>query len=322
MKLFWNLIFCSTFKTALTMEKSSLKKKAKRMVYGALVFAWHELKDTYWFLRFHRMIDYKQRQRSLSDSTVLVSSGAFTAEKLRKTQSYTAFPHIIKKSTCFGDEPSLNLYRTSCFRIMPHLSEGSFHNEYFTTISVLSRSSQFKNYPLNMACEISSGDSGGEPEINDQTVLHTWRRPAQRTKLYSESAPVEPEGWVRTWSLPNMEEKHSRGQETMYKVRASLSRLQFLEQSPKNLREEGTLSSLGHTSEAFRSRSSSVMSLVDNYDSEICDSNFPFQEPLEAEEVMGHWVNRNRRQSISKQPSFLMVEEVDEEKEAKVRVTI
>ena len=268
------------------------------------------------------MIDYKQRQRSLSDSTVLVSSGAFTAEKLRKTQSYTAFPHIIKKSTCFGDEPSFNLYRTSCFRIMPHLSEGSFHNEYFTTISVLSRSSQFENYPLNMACEISSGDSGGEPEINDQTVLHTWRRPAQRTKLYSESAPVEPEGWVRTWSLPNMEEKHSKGQETMYKVRASLSRLHFLEQSSKNLREEGSLSSLGHTSEAFRSRSSSAMSLVDNYDSEICDSNFPFQEPLEAEEVMGHWVNRNRRQSISKQPSFLMVQEVDEEKEAKVRVTI
>ena len=115
--------------TALTMEKSSLKKKAKRMVYGALVFAWHKLTDTYWFLRFHRMIDYKQRQRSLSDSTVLVSSGAFTAEKLRKTQSYTAFPHIIKKSTCFGDEPSLNFYRTSCFRIMPHLSEGSFNNE-------------------------------------------------------------------------------------------------------------------------------------------------------------------------------------------------
>ena len=71
MMLFWNLIFCSTFKTALTMEKSSLKKKAKRMVYGALGFAWHKLTDTYWFLRFHRVIDYEQRQRSLSDSTDL-----------------------------------------------------------------------------------------------------------------------------------------------------------------------------------------------------------------------------------------------------------
>ena len=98
MMLFWNLIFCSTFKTALTMEKSSLKKKAKRMVYGALVFAWHKLTDTYWFLRLHRMIDYKQRQRSLSDSANLNSPGAFTAKKLRKTQSYTAFPHINKKS--------------------------------------------------------------------------------------------------------------------------------------------------------------------------------------------------------------------------------
>ena len=105
-------------------------------------------------------------------------------------------------------------------------------------------------------------------------------------------------------------------------AKAYPSRLQFPEQSLKNLREEGSLSSLGHTSEAFRSRSSLAMSLVDNYDSQICDQHFPSQEPLEAEEVMGHWVNRNRRQSISKQPSFLMVQEVDEENEAKVRVTI
>ena len=274
------------------------------------------------------MIDYRQRQRSLSDSTDLNSAGAFTAEntaeKVRKTQSYTAFPHINKNSTCLDDEPSFNLYRTSCFRIMPHLSEGSFHNEYFPTISVLSRSSQFENYPLNMTCEISSesDDSVRELEVNNQTVLHTWRRPAQRTMSYSEPAPVEPEGRVRTWSLPNLEEKRSRGQETMHKVKASPSRLQFPEQSLKNLREEGSLSSLGHTSEAVRSRSSSVMSLVDNYDSQICDQHFPSQEPLEAEEVMGHWVNRNRRQSISKQPSFLRVEEVDEENEAMVRVTI
>ena len=105
-------------------------------------------------------------------------------------------------------------------------------------------------------------------------------------------------------------------------AKAYPSRLQFPQQSLKNLREEGSLSSLGHTSEAFRSRSSLAMSLVDNYDSQICDQHFPSQEPLEAEEVMGHWVNRNRRQSISKQPSFLMVQEVDEENEAKVRVTI
>ena len=105
-------------------------------------------------------------------------------------------------------------------------------------------------------------------------------------------------------------------------AKAYPSRLQFPQQSLKNLREEGSLSSLGHTSEAVRSRSSSVMSLVDNYDSQICDQHFPSQEPLEAEEVMGHWVNRNRRQSISKQPSFLMVEEVGEENEALVRVTI
>ena len=105
-------------------------------------------------------------------------------------------------------------------------------------------------------------------------------------------------------------------------AKAYPSRLQFPEQSLKNLREEGSLSSMGHTSEAFRSRSSLAMSLVDKYDRQICDQHLPSQEPLEAEEVMGHWVNRNRRQSISKQPSFLMVQEVDEENEAKVRVTI
>ena len=139
---------------------------------------------------------------------------------------------------------------------------------------------------------------------------------------YSEPAPVKPEGRVRLWSLPDMAEKRSRGQETMQKVKASPSRLQFPQQSLKNLGDEGSLSSLRHTSEAVRSRSSSMMSLVDNYDSQICDQHFPSQEPLEAEEVTGHWVNRNRRQSISKQPSFLMVQEVDEENEAMVRVPI
>ena len=138
---------------------------------------------------------------------------------------------------------------------------------------------------------------------------------------YSEPAPVKLEGRVRTWSPPDMEEKRSRGQETMHKVKASPSRLQFPQHSSKNLIEEGSLSSLRHTSEAVKSRSSSVMSLVDNYDSQICDQHFPSQEPLEAEEVTGHWVNRNRRQSTSKQPSFLMVQEVDEENEAMVRVT-
>lgn len=264
--------------------------------------------------------DSKQRQRSLSDSTDLNSPGVFTDAELRKTQSYTVFPHININSTCRDDEPASSLYRTSCFRIMPHLSEGSFHNEDFPTISVLTRSSQFENYPLNAACEISSEseDSGRELEINEQRVLYTWRRPAQRPRSYSEHALVEPEGRVRTWSLPNME-KCSRGQETMHKVKSAPSRLQFPEQSLKNLREESSLSSLRDTSEPVRSRSSSVMSLVDNYDSEICDQHFPSQELSDAEEVTGHWINRNRRQSISKQPSFFMVKEVDEENDANVR---
>ena len=125
MMLFWNLIFCSIFKTALTMEKSSLKKKkAKRMVYGALVFAWHKLTDTYWFLSFHRVLDYEQRQRLLSDSTDLNSPGAFTAEKLRKTQSYTAFPHINKKSTYFDNEPSFNFTEHPASELCPIYQKG------------------------------------------------------------------------------------------------------------------------------------------------------------------------------------------------------
>ena len=57
--------------------------------------------------------------------------------------------------------------------LCPIYQKGTFNNEYFPTISVLSRSSQFENYPLNMAGEISSEseDSGWELEINDQTVL-------------------------------------------------------------------------------------------------------------------------------------------------------
>ena len=292
------------------------------MVYGALGFAWHKLTDTYWFLRFHRVLDYEQRQRSLSDSTDINSPGAFTAEKLRKTQSYTAFPHIIKKSTCFGDEPSFNFYRTSCFRIMPHLSEGSFHNEYFPTISVLSRSSQFENYPLNMTCEISSEseDSGWELEINDQTVLHTWPRPRERcpTQNLLQLSPRDgsKHGAYLIWRR-NIHEARKRCTK-LKRIHRGFnfpnSRWKTWEKKEVYLRWD--------IPEAFRSRSSLVMSLVDNYDGQICDQHFPSQEPLEAEEVMGHWVNRNRRQSISKQPSFLMVEEVDEENEAKVRVTI
>ena len=102
----------------------------------------HKETDTYWFLRFHRVIDYRQRQRSLSDSTDLNSPGAFTAEstaeKVRKTQSYTAFPHINKNSTCLDDEPSFNFYRTSCFRIMPQCP---FTMNIFQQSPILSRSS-------------------------------------------------------------------------------------------------------------------------------------------------------------------------------------
>ena len=81
------------------------------MVYGALVFAWHKLTDTYWFLRFHRVIDYEDNVRWVIQPTFKNSPGAFTAEKLRKTQSYTAFPHINKKilPSTFTEHPASEL---------------------------------------------------------------------------------------------------------------------------------------------------------------------------------------------------------------------
>lgn len=269
---------------------------------------------------------HEQRQRSFSDSTYLKSPSVLTAEQLRKTKSYTTFPHINTQSTPSDSERASSVHRTSCFRIMPHLSDASFANQDFPTVSVLSRSSQFENYHQNVAYEISSESEDSERDLgkNEESVLHSWRRPSQKPRSYSEPLAMEPERRTRTCSLPNniedySEEKRLPIDETMHKVKASPSRLQFPEQSLEKLKEEN-LSSRGHSPRSETSRPSSVMSLVDNCDSELGDQLFSPQELPDGDEVMGHWINRNRRQSISKQPSFSLVKEVDEGNEEEVKM--
>jgi len=204
---------------------------------------------------------------------------------------------------------------------MPHLSGDCLEDENFPTVSVLSLSSLFENYAQNIECEISSeSEDSLELGAGEEGVLHSWRKPSSsRPRSYSEPVSIAPELPVRTWSLPNMEEKRlSRFQETIYKVKASPSRLILREQALEKLKEETSSLSLGLSLESVKSCSSSVMSLVDNYDSEVIDQWFSSQECLGSEDVMGHWINRNRtrRHSITKEPSFSLVEEAEEVKKS------
>ena len=200
---------------------------------------------------------------------------------------------------------------------MPHLSGDCLADENFPTISVLSLSSLFEDYAQNVECEISSeSEDSQELGANVESLLHSWRKPSSRPRSYSEPVSMAPELPVRTWSLPDMKEKRlSRFQETIYKIQASPSRLRFREQGLEKLKEEGSVLSEGRLSfESVKSCSSSVMSLVENYDSEVIDQWFASQERLGGDEVMGRWINRPRRNSIPKQPSFSMVKEVEEVK--------
>ena len=273
-----------------------------------------------WSYVLFRSMPNEQRRRSFSDSTTLNTPRISPAEYLRETKSYTTLPHIDRQSAPRDDKLSSFVHRTSCFRIMPHLSGDCLADENFPTISVLSLSSLFEDYTQNIECEISS-ESEDEMELgaNVESLLHSWRKPPSRPRSFSEPVPVAPELPVRTWSLPDMKEKRlSRFQETIYKVKASPSRLRFREQALEKLKEEGSFLSHGLSFESVKSCSSSVMSLVDNYDNEVIDQWFSSQERLGADEVMGRWINRTRRNSITKQPSFSLVEEAEEVKKCSV----
>lgn len=256
----------------------------------------------------------EQSRRSFSYSATLNIPRIFTPEHLRKTKSYRTFPHIDKESTPKDEEFSSLVYRTSCFRIMPHLSVDCLVDKNYPTVSVLSRSSLSENYVENIACEISSeSEDSLELGANEETLLHSWRKPSNMPRSYSEPVSLAPELPVRTWSLPNMEEKRlSRFQETIHKVKASPTRLRFPDQDLEKLKEETNSLSQRLSLESIRSCSSSVLSLVDNYDGEVVDQRNLSQERVSGDEVMGHWTNRTRRNSITKEPPFSLVQEVEE----------
>ena len=260
----------------------------------------------------------EQRRRSFSDSTTLNTPRIVTAEHLRKAKSYTTFPHINTESAPRDDELSSFVHRTSCFRVMPHLSKESLADENFPIVSVLSLSSLFENYAQNIACEIcSESEDSVELDADAESVLHSWRKPSSRPRSYSEPISMAPELLVRTRSLPNMEEKRlSQVQETIYKVTASPSRLRFPDQALEKLKEEVNPFSRGPSLESVKSCSTSVMSLVDNLDSEDFEQWISSQEYLGGEEATGHWINRTRRNSITKQPPFSLVAEVEEVKKS------
>ena len=208
---------------------------------------------------------------------------------------------------------------------MPHLSESSFPDPGYSTVTVLSLSEQFENSPPNLTFEISSDseDSGREQNNTKETVLHSWRRASNRPRSHSEPIFIETEDRARTWSLPEMEKKSSRVTETMHKVKVSPSRLRFPENTLERLKEELSSPSLAksiHSSLAVAS--SSVMSAVDDCEGRSRGSIVYLEAVSGAgEEVTGHWMNRKRTQSIAKPTSVSLLKEIDE-KNTEVEVIV
>ena len=193
-----------------------------------------------------------------------------------------------------------SLHRAFCFRLMPHISRGAFPDFNYPTISVLSISSQLDNYSVNLTSEVSSECEESDSEKNalvEESVLHSWHRPSCRPRSLSEPVSCKAEPSSRTWSLPDIEEKNRfiRQYETMYRVKASPSRLQFPEQTLEKLKEETTMSSQGQATQLTVIPSPLIMEIGDEYE-ENCGNLkqvFPTQEvPKCVEEVTGHWINR------------------------------
>lgn len=193
-----------------------------------------------------------------------------------------------------------SLHRAFCFRLMPHISRGTFPDFNYPTISVLSISSQLDNYSVDLTSEVSSECEELESEKNalvEESVLHSWHRPSCRPRSLSEPVSCKAEPSSRTCSLPDIEEKNRfiRQYETMYRVQASPSRLQFPEQTLEKLKEETTMSSQGQATQLTVIPSPLIMEIGDEYE-ENCGNLkqvFPTQEvPRCDEEVTGHWINR------------------------------
>ena len=190
---------------------------------------------------------------------------------------------------------------------MPHLSEGSFPDPNFSTVSVLLLSTQFENEPVDIACEFSSDSeaSGKEQNNLEETVLHSWRRPSYLFRAQSELVSLGTSNRGRTWSLPDMKEKSSQVDETIYKVKVSPSRLQFPEPPLEKLKEEISAAST-------EIHCSSVVSVVDRCEAN-CGSEILYPPTVyDGEELVTvHWTNRKRRQSFTKNPSLSLLTEID-----------
>lgn len=246
--------------------------------------------------------------RSLS-ACVCFKSRVLTNEQLRKNKSYTAFPHISKEKEPLEDSASPFIHRTSCFRLMPHFSESSFPDPNFSTISVMSVSAQYESSSQVLAVEASSEDSDKEVNTFDETVLHSWRRSTIRQRSFSD--PVSKEALSRrSLSLPDIDKETSGVTETLHKVTASPSRLQFPEQPLERLKEE--MFPFAQSNHSPPGDSSSIMSVVNTDDGHIGDESFYFQTVAGDEEVTDRWINSKRRQSITKETSHSLLTDIEE----------
>lgn len=263
------------------------------------------------------------RRRSLSDSVSSKSPSTLIVAELRKTKSYTLFPHIDKQSQ-IRETVTPSVHRTSCFRLMPHLSESSFPDPGYSTVTVLSLSEQFENSPPNLAFEISSDSEDSDTEQNNvkEPVLHSWRRASNRPRSQSEPIFMETENRTRTWSLPEQEKKSSRDTETMHKVKISPSRLRFPENTLERLKEELSSPSVANSiHSSLTVATSSVMSALDDSEGRSRGSIIYLEAVSGGEEVTSHWMNRERTESITKPTSVSFLTEIDE-KNTEVEVIV
>lgn len=256
------------------------------------------------FFFIFRKLSNALGSRSLS-ACVCFKSRVLTNEQLRKNKSYTAFPHISTEKEPLEDSASPFIHRTSCFRLMPHFSESSFPDPNFSTISVMSVSAQYESSPQVLAVE----DSEKEVNTFDETVLHSWRRSTIRQRSFSDPVSKEALG-RRSLSLPDMDKETSGVTETLHKVKASPSRLQFPEQPLERLKEE--MSPFAQSTHSLPGDSSSIMSVVNTDDGHIGDESFYFQTVAGDEEVTDRWINSKRRQSITKETSHSLLTDIEE----------
>ena len=246
----------------------------------------------------------------------LSSDSCITDEELRKTRSYTFFPHIQSHEEAKESSETSVVHRTSSFRLMPHLSYDLIPDLDFPTVSVLKLCNS-RQQDAVLDSESESDLSGGSSLTTMEDILHSWRRPWSRNRSLSEPTCLWSLPRFRTSSLPDNDENLSFGNETMHRVISPPTRLQFPSQPLEKLKEEAGTCSRAESLDLIRPRSSSVMSAVEDCDDVSIDRWISSENVLAImEEVTDHWTNRERRRSLLESPSLSTVtpiEEVDED---------